>query len=218
MSEVQSDFDWSQIPKNVRVVAVSKLQPVEKIRALHRQRGHVDFGENYVQEALEKIEQTADLPLSWHLIGGLQTNKVKLLAGHFSLIHSVDSLKLAQKISQANLRNPQKILLQINLADEKSKGGFDRKSFADCLPDLQQLPGINVRGLMTMPPLFDNPADARPYFRELRQLLESLRPIWPQASELSMGTSADFKVAIDEGATLLRLGSVLFGARSSAAR
>lgn len=213
-------FDWSLIPKDVGVVAVSKLQPVTKIRELHEQNGHVDFGENYIQEALAKIEELRTLPLRWHFIGALQTNKVKFLADHFALIHSVDSLKLATKISQAaeTRKTFQSVLFQVNVGGEDSKSGFSREEFENVWPQLKALPGLQIKGLMTMPPLQNDPAANRPHFRELRELGRQIRRDVPGADQLSMGTSSDFLVAIEEGATWVRLGSILFGERSRTAQ
>lgn len=212
---------WNEIPRHVKVVAVSKLQPSTKIRALYEHPlgpydHHLDFGENYVQEALEKKRDLADLPLHWHFIGHLQSNKVKQVVGDFDLIHSVDSVKLARKISElaqaAGLQ--QAVLLEINLSGEESKSGFSRDEFRTALPELAQMKALEIQGLMTMPPLnAENPETSRPYFRELRHLGEELRQIFPAAHELSMGTSSDYKIAVEEGASLIRLGSILFGER-----
>lgn len=213
-------FDWSQIPKHVGVVAVSKLQPVEKIRALHASSGHVDFGENYIQEALEKISELSALSLNWHLIGSLQSNKVKFLESKFSLIHSVDSLKLAEKISSAALATGRKqpVLFQVNVGREESKSGFDRAGFEAEWTSLKALPGLEIRGLMTMPPLQNEASANRPYFRELAEIGRQIKTEIPSADQLSMGTSSDFRIAIEEGATWIRLGSILFGERSRAAQ
>jgi len=221
--EIVMSFNWALIPPHVKVVAVSKLQPKEKILALHRSRGHLDFGENYVQEALEKIGELKHLGLRWHLIGGLQTNKVKYLSDQFSLIHSVDSIKLARKISdevRAKMQtgHRQKILLQLNVAEEDSKGGFDLSEFENSLSDLKQLSGIEICGLMTMPPLQGAAEANRRHFRRLAEWSRQIQQFWPSAKELSMGTSSDFQVAIEEGATLVRLGSILFGERSRGAQ
>lgn len=202
-----------------RILAVSKLQPEQKIRDLYSQ-GQRHFGENYVQEALEKVEHLKDLSdLHWHFIGHLQKNKAKYVVGKFSLIHSVDSLELAQALSrQCQTKNlEQNILLQVNLAHEETKGGFDRPALLEKWSALTQLPGIHICGLMTMPPLTETGEEVRPYFKELRELLEQLRsgvnlgthPL----TELSMGTSHDYKVAVEEGATIVRLGTILFGER-----
>lgn len=210
---------WNEIPRHVKVVAVSKLQPSTKIRALYEHplsHHHLDFGENYVQEALEKKRDLVDLPLHWHFIGHLQSNKAKQVVGDFDLIHSVDSVKLARKISElaqaAGTR--QAVLLEINLSGEESKSGFSRDDFRAALPELAQMKGLEIQGLMTMPPLnAKNPETSRPYFRELRHLSKELSQVFPAAHELSMGTSSDYKIAVEEGASLIRLGSILFGER-----
>jgi PLP dependent protein len=191
------------------LLAVSKFQTIEKIAEL-AQQGQKYFAENYVQEALEKIKLLHHLNLHWHFIGHLQKNKVKLIVGQFDLIHSVDSIELAEKISLATLekKSQQKILLQINLAQEDSKGGFSEEEFKNLLPKIQELPGIKIVGLMTMPPLSNDPEESRPYFRRLRELAGN-----SNLSELSMGTSSDYKVALQEGATWIRLGTILFGER-----
>lgn len=206
-------FDWSQIPAHVQVVAVSKLQDQTKIRTLFDEKHHLDYGENYVQEALQKIAILSDLPLRWHFIGSLQTNKIKQILGKFHLIHSVDSFRLAEKISAASLAQPQGILLQLNLAGEASKGGFSQDEFAEAWVKLKALPGIKINGFMTMPPLFENAETTRPYFKQLREICDQAKKELPEACHLSMGTSQDFRVAIEEGATLVRLGSLIFGDR-----
>jgi pyridoxal phosphate enzyme (YggS family) len=204
-----------------RLLAVSKLQPEDKIRLLYSE-GQRLFAENYVQEALEKQEHLKDLAkIEWHLIGHLQKNKAKMVAGKFALIHSVDSLELAQVLSrqcqQKNLR--QNILLQVNVADEDSKGGFLLGEIHKLWPELQALPHLNICGLMTMPPLTETGTEVRPYFKQLCQLRDELKktalPTHPM-TELSMGTSHDFKVAVEEGATIVRLGTILFGERPAA--
>jgi pyridoxal phosphate enzyme (YggS family) len=200
----------SALSKN-KICAVSKLQPPIKIRELYA-KGQRIFGENYVQEALEKQDILKDLPgIEWHLIGHLQKNKAKQVVGKFSLIHSVDSLDLAKTLGRlASARQlTQKVLIQVNLAEEESKSGFNKAEFEKAWPELQQIPGLNICGLMTMPPLTENPEDVRPYFRELAQLLRQR----PGLTVLSMGTSHDYQVALEEGATIVRLGTILFGER-----
>lgn len=202
-----------------QVLAVSKLQPEIKLRKLFSE-GQRHFGENYVQEALEKMEQLQDLPnLRWHFIGHLQKNKAKYVVGKFFLIHSVDSLELAQALSRQCLSKnvDQNILLQVNLAHEETKEGFDKNTLLTNWSELQQLPGLHICGLMTMPPLTETGEEVRLYFRELRGLLDQLRRgtdlhIHP-LTELSMGTSHDYQVAVEEGATIVRLGTILFGER-----
>ncbi|HEY8269321.1 MAG TPA: YggS family pyridoxal phosphate-dependent enzyme [Pseudobdellovibrionaceae bacterium] len=203
--------------ENLKILAVSKLQPAEKIRRLHAV-GHKLFAENYVQEALLKQETLKDLDIEWHFIGSLQKNKVKLVVGKFSLIHSVDSFELAKGISAhaEKIKTIQKVLIQVNLAHEISKGGFDREAFLLNWPEISAFPGLEITGLMTMPPLTDDPEDVRSYFRELRELQIELQKRGTgrhHLHELSMGTSHDYPVAIEEGATIVRLGTILFGER-----
>ena len=191
------------------LLAVSKKQPVEKIRELYQQ-GQRCFAENYIQEALEKIEICQDLQIEWHLIGPIQKNKVKYLKNHFAYLHSIDSLELAQLISKkaVALNFCQKVFIQINLAEEISKSGFNEKQFLINWPELKQLSGLNIVGLMTMPPLENEPEHNRKYFHRLKELAEQL-----DLKELSMGTSHDYEVALSEGATWIRLGTILFGER-----
>ncbi|MGZ3775271.1 MAG: YggS family pyridoxal phosphate-dependent enzyme [Pseudobdellovibrionaceae bacterium] len=204
-----------------RVLAVSKLQPEEKIRALYNE-GQRLFGENYVQEALEKIEHLQDLhDIEWHLIGHLQKNKAKFVVGKFALIHSVDSMELAESLNrQCEIKNiSQNILIQVNLAQEETKSGFDLKKLKADWQQLTDFPRLKIFGLMTMPPLTETGHEVRLYFRELRTLLNELRSRTNldqhPMKELSMGTSHDYQVAIEEGATIVRLGTILFGERLS---
>ena len=192
-----------------RLLAVSKLQPSQKIRALFAE-GQSDFAENYVQEALEKITELADLKISWHLIGPIQKNKVKLLKKNFDYIHSVDSLALAQKISEAaeTLGHVQKVFIQLNLSGEGSKSGFSRDDFGTAWPELSNLAGLQIVGLMTMPPLENEPEKNRAFFHELKYIGNKLN-----LYEYSMGTSHDYQIALQEGATWIRLGTMLFGER-----
>lgn len=211
-------------PATVRILAVSKLQPVEKIAEL-RQESQADFGENYVQELLLKQEALKDASIRWHLIGHLQKNKVKQITGRCHLIHSVDSFELAELLSRkaADAGVTEKILLQVNVGGELSKEGFSVDEFGRVLPQLATLSSLELHGLMTMPPLpkagSASPGDEvsanRVHFRRLRELLDATRfqvgtHPW---KELSMGTSHDWETALEEGATILRLGTVLFGAR-----
>lgn len=205
--------------KPAKILAVSKLQPAEKVRALHAE-GQRLFGENYVQEALEKQSVLSDLSdIQWHLIGHLQKNKAKLVVGKFHLIHSVDSLELAQVISRQCEQKgvSQNILIQVNLAGEASKEGFSAETLENQWAELMKLPHLHIYGLMTMPPLTETGAEVRPYFAELRQLRDRLKTTTDTTvhplNELSMGTSHDYPVAVEEGATIVRLGTILFGER-----
>lgn len=204
----------------VVLLAVSKRQTTEKIRWAF-DAGQIDFGENYVQEALQKKKELMDLPIRWHFIGALQKNKVKDVVGQFDLIHSVDSFDLAKKISQkANEKDVnQPVLIEVNLAQENSKGGFDKKFLLDNFNQLTVLPNLILSGLMILPPPCENPESNRTYFRELKDLFELIKHMLPleQQSEwkwLSMGTTQDYIVALEEGANLVRLGTALFGERS----
>jgi len=199
---------------STEILAVSKFQPQEKIRDLYQQ-GQRKFAENYAQEALEKQEALKDLNIEWHFIGHLQKNKIKMIVGKFELIHSVDSLELAQAIDRkaADLGVEQKILLQLNLAEEATKGGFGESEFTALIPKLAQLKAARVVGLMTMPPLFDDPEKARPFFKKLFDISHQFSAVLPDLKILSMGTSSDYLVAAEEGASLVRLGTILFGER-----
>lgn len=203
-------------PGDVRLLAVSKLHPAEAVRALY-EAGQREFGENYVQEAQAKM---AELPadISWHFIGHLQTNKVRNVVGRFSLIHGVGSLKLARSLQDRaqSLGLVQDVLVQVNLAGESQKSGVletDLPRLAEFLAAGQHL---RWRGLMLMPPFFDDPERARPWFARLRALAEALRAGYGlPLPELSMGMTGDFEAAIEEGATLVRIGTRIFGERGT---
>jgi PLP dependent protein len=211
----------AQRPRSsVRLLAVSKLHSIDKIREAYA-AGQRDFAENYAQEAMDKQKLVKDLPdLIWHFIGRIQSNKVKSLAGHFSLIHSVESLKVADFFNRNSIGVPQKILLQYNVAGEASKGGADLAALFQTVIGTTEHENIRVHGLMVMPPLTENAETVRPYFKQAREVLQKIRDrLGPETlgrhplNELSMGTSQDFEVAIEEGATLIRLGTDVFGAR-----
>lgn len=204
-------------PKTVRLVAVSKLHPAEAI-AEAAAAGQLLFGENYVQELVDKAGQLSET-VQWHLIGHLQSNKVKYLPGIVSMIHTVDRLSLAEEIDRHwrdKLGRPCEVLVQVNVAGEASKSGATADEALALVRQIADLPSVQVRGLMTMPPFFDDPEAARPYFRQLRLLAERVqaeRIPGVQMAELSMGMSGDFEVAIEEGATLVRVGTAIFGER-----
>lgn len=191
------------------LLAVSKLQPLKKIRELAGQ-GQKAFGENYIQEALEKIEALKDLNLEWHLIGPIQKNKVKYLKNYFAYLHAIDSLELAELVSKkaSEIDHVQKIFIQVNLANEATKAGFDESSVIAAWDKLTQLSHVKIVGLMTMPPLQNEALDNQVHFKKLKNLADRL-----QVTELSMGTSHDYEVALKEGATWIRIGTVLFGER-----
>lgn len=203
-------------PGRVRLLAVSKLHPAEDIQTLH-EAGQTMFGENYVQEALAKMSLLSP-EISWHFIGHLQTNKVKSVVGRFSLVHGVDSLKLARSLHrQAEaLGVTQDVLVQVNLAGEEQKSGISEGDLPGLAEFLAGGTALRWQGLMLMPPFFDDPERARPYFARLRKLAESLRSGFGlPLPELSMGMTGDFGAAIEEGSTLVRIGTRIFGERGS---
>lgn len=202
----------------VRLVAVSKTRPAGDVRAAAA-AGQLEFGENRVQEALEKIGQTADIPIRWHLVGHLQSNKARKAAAAFAWIHSIDSADLLRRVDEAAAdagRSPV-VLVQVDLAGEPTKHGAAADA---CLPIFEAGAGCRaavVGGLMVLPPFAEDPEDARPYFRRLRELRDELAgrgvPA-PMLRELSMGMSHDFEVAVEEGATVVRVGTAIFGERA----
>ena len=203
----------------VRLVAVSKTHPPELIRAAF-EAGLRDFGENRVQEAMAKRPVLSDLSITWHLVGHLQTNKAKAARELFHWVHSVDSFRLAQKLDQAAVasgagRLP--VLLEVNLGEEASKAGVGESEIIPLAEQVSRLGTLEVRGLMVIPPFLDDPELVRPYFRRLRELAQEIESKnIPNLSmqELSMGMSHDFEVAIEEGATIIRVGTAIFGVRS----
>jgi pyridoxal phosphate enzyme (YggS family) len=205
-------------PDHIHLVAVSKTVPTERVRAAI-QGGVTHLGENYVQEAREKIEALGKEKVSWHFIGHLQTNKAKYAVKLFDLIHSVDSLKLAKELNKraAAIDKVQPVLIQVNISGEESKSGIDAYQAVELVRHVAVLENILVRGLMTMPPFFNAPEKVRPYFKALRELKqvmieESIPGV--EMTELSMGMSGDYEVAIEEGATLVRVGTAIFGERA----
>ena len=199
----------SELKNDQHLLAVSKLQPTEKIRTLYDD-GQRDFGENYIQEALKKIEELKELDIHWHLIGPIQKNKVKFLQKNFEYLHAVDSVELAKRISDAAMAigHKQKVFFQINLADESTKSGFSEDDFLKNWPTIRELKGIEPVGLMTMPPLENIPEKNRVFFKKLKYIGSKLN-----LHEYSMGTSHDYQIALQEGATWIRLGTMLFGER-----
>jgi pyridoxal phosphate enzyme (YggS family) len=203
-------------PATVRLIAVSKTKPAELVTAAAL-AGQRLFGENYVQELTAKAAAVT-LPVEWHFIGHLQSNKVRQIAGLVTMIHSVDRLSLAEEISRQwqRLGRSCDILVQVNVSGEATKSGTTAAAAVETIRRIAALPHLRICGLMTMPPFFDDPEAARPYFRELRLLGEQIATLAiPGVSmdELSMGMSGDFEAAIAEGATLVRVGSAIFGSR-----
>jgi pyridoxal phosphate enzyme (YggS family) len=203
---------------NVTLVAVSKTKPVEDIKALY-DRGHRDFGENYVQELTEKAPQLPS-DIRWHFIGHLQSNKVKYIAPFVHLIHVADSMKLLQEINKQAIKNKRKIdcLLQVYIAKEETKFGLDDNELDQLInsPDLSSLTNISIKGLMGMASFSDNSNVVRSEFAYLKTLYDkySLRTSHSPLTLLSMGMSSDYKIAVEEGSNLVRIGSLIFGERS----
>jgi pyridoxal phosphate enzyme (YggS family) len=203
---------------DVRLVAVSKTKPAESIRAAVA-AGATIIGENYIQEAREKIQGLTELEVQWHFIGRLQTNKAKYAVRLFDLIHSVDSFKLAAELNKYARKagKIQNILIQVNISGETAKAGIEEQEAIPLLRKVAPLENLRVRGLMTMPPFFDEPEKARPYFAALRQLRDRICSADIQhirLDELSMGMTGDFEAAVEEGATLVRVGTAIFGERT----
>ena len=201
---------------SVRLVAVSKTVDLTLLRAAI-DAGQDLFGENYLKEARDKITALGR-QLSWHLVGSLQSNKARGAVELFDLIHAVDRLKLARALDAAAARQGkvQDVLIQVNQAGEATKSGVTPGAAPELLKEVARLPHLQVLGLMTMPPWFPDPEAARPYFRALRELRDHLRNLSGlPLTELSMGMSGDFAVAVEEGATLVRVGTAIFGPRGS---
>jgi pyridoxal phosphate enzyme (YggS family) len=202
-------------PDSVRLITVSKQISFDRIEEA-RAAGAVVFGENKIQEAIPKIEQMGADGISWHFIGHLQKNKVKFLDERFDLIHSVDSLELAEKIAKhcQSENRVQRVLLQVNVSGEAAKFGMEPNELEKQMAGFSQLQGIQVEGLMTIPPFDSDPENSRRYFSRLRELGDKCeKENGLSLHELSMGMSHDFEVAVEEGATLVRVGTAIFGPR-----
>ena len=201
----------------VTLIAVSKTKPVEMLSTIYNQ-GIRDFGENKVQEMCDKMEQLPS-DIRWHMIGHLQTNKVKYIVGHTTLIHSVDSLHLAKKIErQAEKKDVTvDILVEVNIAEEESKFGIHKEETYELVRQIAALPHVHICGLMTIAPYVENPEDNRMYFRRIRQLSVDIAEKNIDNVDmdvLSMGMTGDYMVAIEEGATMVRVGTGIFGERN----
>ena len=196
----------------VRVVAVTKTFGADAVRAAVA-AGLDAVGENRVQEALAKQDRCAGVVVEWHLIGTLQRNKVRQVIGRFALVHSLDRLELADEFQRRGGGIPQDVLVQVNCSGEPQKGGVEPAALAQFLDEVRAFPAIRVRGLMTMAALGASEMERRRTFAELRQLQDAARAAGHALAELSMGMSDDYGAAVEEGATMVRIGSALFGAR-----
>jgi pyridoxal phosphate enzyme (YggS family) len=204
-------------PRTVSLVAVSKFHPAEAIAELAR-AGHQDFGENYVQEAREKQEALQKYDIRWHFIGAPQTNKAKHIVGRFHLLHSLESSKLAAELdkrcSREDVRQP--LLIQVNLGGEAQKAGVAPEDLRELARDVLARPRLDLQGLMCMPPLSGDAESNRALFARLREMARELeQELGVELPHLSMGMSHDFEVAVEEGATLIRIGTSIFGERPS---
>lgn len=212
----QACFRAGRRPEDVKLLAVTKTVPAERIRQAY-EAGLRDFGENRVQEANAKRAALSDLTVTWHLVGHLQSNKAKLARQLFHWVHSVDSLRLAEKLEHAAVCEGERlpVLLEVNLGGEATKSGVGEEEVLELAGQVAQFKTLDLCGLMTVPPFLENPEDVRPFFRRLRQLAERIGAALPDVSlrELSMGMSHDYEVAIEEGATIVRVGTAIFGAR-----
>ncbi len=209
-------IDAGRDPAAVRLLAVSKKQPLEKIREAAA-CGQRDFGENFVQEGVDKIESLGDLDLTWHFIGHLQSNKTRVVAEYFDWVHTIDKLKTARRLAEQRPggRPPLNICLQVNVDDEDSKSGVAPADVRDLAAACADLPNITLRGLMCLPAIREEFDEQRKPFATLRHLAEQLQADGINTDTLSMGMTADFRAAIFEGATIVRIGTALFGARDA---
>lgn len=213
ITDAQARFEATQ---SVTLCAVSKAQPATAIRAAY-DAGQTVFGENYLQEALQKQAELEDCAIAWHFIGPIQSNKTQPIARHFDWVHSVDRLKIAQRLSDARPSDlpPLNICLQVNISEEASKSGASGQELLELALNIKQLPHLQLRGLMAIPAPCSDFEQQRDQFRQVRALFDHLNSHGLQLDTLSIGMSGDFAAAIAEGATLVRIGTAIFGARTS---
>ncbi len=205
-----------RVPRDIRLLAVSKTFSAEAVREAFL-AGQTAFGESYVQEAVDKIATLADLPLEWHFIGPLQSNKTRLVAEHFNWVHSVDRAKIADRLSSARpaALPPLQVCLEVNVSGEASKSGVAPQDLEALAAHVRALPRLQLRGLMAIPAATDDPGIQRQQFRAVRDLLDQLNHKNFRLDTLSMGMSNDLEAAITEGATIVRIGAAIFGARNT---
>lgn len=200
---------------SVKLLAVSKRQPVESIIAANK-AGIEDFGENYLQEALDKIQQLSSLRVNWHFIGPIQSNKTKAIAENFQWVHSIDRLKIAQRLSDQREPSAAKlnVCVQVKLSQEANKSGIELSETETLCDSIEALPNLQLRGLMAIPAAEPDLDSQRIAFRALAQEYSRLKPRYAHLDTLSMGMSNDFEAAVAEGSTLIRIGTSIFGPRS----
>jgi hypothetical protein len=211
-------IDCGRDPDTVYLVAVSKTMPKDRVREAIKAGADI-LGENYIQEARDKINALSSYPVSWHFIGHLQSNKAKYAVKLFDMIHTVDSLKLAHELNKQakKINKIQKILIQVNISMESTKSGVYEDDAQKLIKEISLFENLSIKGLMTMPPFFNNPEEAGPYFSALRALRDNIRDKAIKninMQELSMGMTGDFEVAVKEGATFVRIGTAIFGERN----
>jgi len=203
--------------EEVKLVGASKTVPAVRLEEFYY-AGLRDFGENYIQEGIEKVRyaREAGWNITWHFIGALQSNKAREAVAHFDLIHSVDRISLAKELDKEarKIEKVQRVLIQVNIGGEESKAGCAPENLSMLLDSVSALPNLRVEGLMSLPPLRENPEDSRPFHWQLRALRDQFRTPHSTLRTLSMGMSRDFEVAIEEGANFIRVGSAIFGTRS----
>jgi len=214
LATIQSAQASSRFRQPVKLVAVSKAQPASAIREAY-QAGQTVFGENYLQEALEKQAELADLALEWHFIGPIQSNKTQPISQHFAWVHSVDRLKIAQRLNEARPPNmaPLHVCIQVNVSNEESKSGVSPDDLEALATAIQTLPKLKLRGLMAIPAPTKDKSQQIAQFKQVRECYDALLAKGFTLDTLSIGMSDDYPIAIAQGATIVRIGSALFGAR-----
>ena len=210
----QAAQQYGRSSSDIQLLAVSKTQPAESLRIAYS-LGQSAFGENYLQEAIDKIEALKDCQITWHFIGGIQSNKTKTIAENFDWVHSVDRLKIARRLSDArpSYLPPLNICLQINVSNEDSKSGINLTELTDLANQASLLPNIKLRGLMTLPAASNDFDEQRANFAAIAKAFQQLKQEGLDVDTLSMGMSNDLEAAIAEGATIVRIGSAIFGPR-----
>lgn len=209
-------LQYNRQPSEVQLLAVSKTKPAEDIRAAYM-AGQRKFGENYLQEAIQKMKDLDDLDIEWHFIGAIQSNKTRDLAENFSWVHSVDRLKIARRLNDQRPASlpPLNICLEINISKEQSKSGLALAEADDIIEEVNTLPRLNLRGLMAIPAKADGLDQQRAIFAKMKHALTDLQKKYPHLDTLSMGMSNDMQAAIAEGSTIVRIGTAIFGQRNT---
>ncbi len=215
LSSIESAKKLAQADQSVQLLAVSEAQAAAAIREAYA-AGQRQFGENYLQEALDKQAQLSDLAILWHFIGPIQSNKTQSIAQHFDWVHSVDRLKIAQRLNDArvNISSPLQVCVQINISNEASKSGVLVADLQATVAAIAKLPHLQLRGLMAIPAPSQDLSVQRQQFKQVRQCYDNLLALGYPLDTLSIGMSDDYAVAIEQGATIVRIGSALFGARA----